>query len=45
MFASFLPNKQLPKYLGISGIIIALVTLHLRLGLGLDFPTFLLCFH
>jgi len=44
MFASFLPNKQLPKYLGILGILIALATLHLRLGLGLDFPTFFTMF-
>ena len=44
MFASFLPYKQLPKYLGILGIITALVALQLRLGLGLDFPTFFTMF-
>jgi len=40
MFASLLPNKNLPKYLGVLGILTALITLHLRLGLGLDFPAF-----
>lgn len=40
MFASFLPNKSIPKYLGIVGIVSALATLHLHLGLGLDFPNF-----
>ncbi|MCE2961544.1 MAG: NADH-quinone oxidoreductase subunit N [Chitinophagales bacterium] len=44
MFASLHPNKALPKYLGILGILIALVTLHLRLGLGLDFPAFFTMF-
>jgi NADH-quinone oxidoreductase subunit N len=44
MFASFLPYKSLPKYLGIAGILTAIVALHLRLGLGLDFPAFFTMF-
>ena len=44
MFASFLPNKSFPKYLGIIGILFALIALHLRLGIGLDFPAFFTMF-
>lgn len=44
MFASFFPHKSLPKYIGITGILTALLALHLRLGLGLDFPAFFTMF-
>jgi NADH-quinone oxidoreductase subunit N len=44
MFASFLSNKSVSKYLGIAGILFALLALHLRLGIGLDFPAFFTMF-
>lgn len=40
MFASFSTYKSFSKYLAIAGVLIAIVTLQLRLGLGLNYAEF-----
>jgi NADH-quinone oxidoreductase subunit N len=40
LFASFTSQKQLPKYLGLIGIVAAMATLFLKLGIGMEFPEF-----
>lgn len=44
MFASFMPQRTLPKYLGMLGVLAAMVVIHLKLGIGIEFPQFFTMF-